>query len=188
MPDKLDQAVESQIRNLEQKTGKTLEEWIVITRASGLKKHKEMVKFLQSEHGLTYGYANMVVLKAKETETPGQAQEQDLVAGQYAGEKSALRPIFDALLAAVTSFGSDVIVSPKKAYVSLRRDKQFAIVQPSTKERVDLGINLKGVQPGGRLEASGRFNAMVSHRVRLSSLDQVDGELLGWLKAAYEEA
>ncbi len=49
-----------------------------------------------------------------------------------------------------------------------------------------MGINLKGVKPRGRLEASGSFNAMCSHRVRLSDRGEVDAEVLGWLKQAYE--
>jgi hypothetical protein len=86
---------------------------------------------------------------------------------------------------AVAKFGGDVEVAPKKAYVSLRRSKQFAIIQPSTKTRVDVGINLKGVAAGPRLEASGSFNAMVGHRVRLSARGEVDQELIGWLQQAY---
>ena len=89
---------------------------------------------------------------------------------------------------AVAKFGSDVEFSPKKTYVSLRRSKQFALVQPSTPERLDVGINLKGAAPGGRLEASGSFNAMVSHRVRVTAASDIDAELLGWLRAAYDAA
>ena len=85
-------------------------------------------------------------------------------------------------------FGNDIEIAPKKAYVSLRRNKQFALIQPSTKTRVDIGINLKGREPAGRLEASGSFNAMVSHRVRVAGVDEVDEELLGWLRAAYDAA
>jgi predicted transport protein len=97
-----------------------------------------------------------------------------------------LRPLYDKLLAAIQDFGNDVEVSPKKAYVSIRRSKQFAIIQPSTGTRLDVGINLKGTEPTQRLEASGSFNAMVSHRVRLSSLGEIDKELLAWLKKSYE--
>ena len=79
-------------------------------------------------------------------------------------------------------------MAPKKTYVSLRRKKQFALIQPSTKTRVDLGINLKGKNPGGRLEASGSFNAMVSHRVRLESPGDVNAEVVGWLKEAFGQA
>ena len=89
---------------------------------------------------------------------------------------------------APAAFGKDVEVSPKKAYVSLRRAKQFGIVQPSTKARLDVGLNLKGVAPAGRLEASGSFNSMVTHRVRVASAKDVDAELIGWLKEAYQSA
>lgn len=72
--------------------------------------------------------------------------------------------------------------------MSVRRSKQFAIIQPSPKTRLDLGINLKGVPPSGRLEASGSFNAMVSHRLRLESPADVDKDVKGWRKAAYDQA
>jgi hypothetical protein len=63
--------------------------------------------------------------------------------------------------------------------------KQFAIVQPSTKNRVDVGIHLKGVDPTERLEAAGSFNSMVSHRVWLTGPGDVDQELIEWLHQAY---
>jgi len=88
----------------------------------------------------------------------------------------------------VQSFGRDVEIAPKKTYVSLRRSKQFALVQPSTKDRIDVGINLEGTAPSGRLEASGSFNAMVSHRVRIGSRKDVDAELKSWLRQAYDAA
>ena len=88
----------------------------------------------------------------------------------------------------MNKFGSDVEISPKKAYVSLRRSKQFAIIQPSTKTRVDLGINLKGVEPEGRLEKSGSFNSMVTHRMKITDKKEVNAELKKWLKEAYKNA
>lgn len=83
-------------------------------------------------------------------------------------------------------FGGDVEIAPKKSYASLRRKKQFAIFQPSTATRMDVGINLKGADPTTRLEASGSFNAMVSHRVKVAGKNEVDKELIGWLRSAYE--
>jgi len=81
----------------------------------------------------------------------------------------------------VSEFGEGVEIAPKNAYISLRCSKQFAIIQPSTKTRVDLGINLKGTEPEGRLEASGSFYAMVSHRVQITDSKDVDDELNQWL-------
>ncbi len=89
---------------------------------------------------------------------------------------------------AVTRFGEDVEISPKKAYVSLRRRKQFGLIQPSTRARVDVGLNLASAKATIRLEKSGSFNAMVSHRVRLSVAEDVDEQLIAWLQRAYQNA
>jgi hypothetical protein len=177
---------DSMVANMPEKTGKPLQDWITIIQASGLEKHGEMIKLLKTEHGMTHGFANLVAHEARGGVVSAPAAGDDLVAAQYAGGKAALKPIHDALVDAVQGFGSDVELAPKKAYVSLRRAKQFGLIQPSTKTRVDVGINLKGHEPQGRLEASGSFNAMVSHRVKLASVDEVDAELIAWLKAAYE--
>ncbi len=180
-------ALQTMIRNLEEKTGKSFDQWLKIARATKLTKAREILNFLKSEHGLTYGYANLIALKALESDA-GSSTGEDLVAAQYSGAKAQLKPIYDALIVAVQKFGNDIDVSPKKGYVSMRRKKQFAIFQPSTASRIDVGINLKGAAPTARLEASGSFNAMVSHRVRLSRKEEVDKELIAWLRQAYDAA
>ncbi len=176
------------LANLPDKTGKTLDEWFAVLDAASLAKHGQMVGLLKKDHGVTHGFANLIAHQYRDRGSASAGKADDPVAAQYAGPKAALRPIYDALIAAVTGFGKDVEVAPKKSYVSLRRNKQFALIQPSTKTRVDVGINLKGTPPTDRLEASGSFNAMVSHRVRLTDAAEVDAELTGWLKSAYEAA
>lgn len=110
------------------------------------------------------------------------------MAALFAGPKAGLKPIYDKLLATAQGLGSDVEVAPKKANVVLKRKKNFAILQASTASRFDLGLNLKGVEPTTRLEASGSFSAMCTHRVKLASASEVDAAVLGWLKTAYEKA
>ncbi len=183
-----EQGIQTMIKNLEEKTGKSLAQWIKLATASKLAKHGELVKMLKAEHGLTHGYANLVAHKTLKSDAGSSDDTGSLIDAQYAGPKAGLRPVYDALIKIINGFGSDVDVAPKKAYVSIRRSKQFAIIQPSTKDRVDVGINLKGTKPTARLEASGSFNAMVSHRVRLATKSDVDAELKGWLKAAYDAA
>jgi hypothetical protein len=182
----VEDATAAMIRNLEAKTGKSLATWVNLLKAEQLPKHSAMIAFLKSKHGLGHGYANLVAHSAAGGATASTGD--DPVAAQYAGAKAPLRPIYDDILAAVRKFGGDVEVAPKKGYVSLRRSKQFAIVQPSTATRLDVGLNLKGTDPAGRLEPSGSFNSMVSHRVRLDSRKAVDKELIGWLKEAYRQA
>jgi hypothetical protein len=180
-----DEMAASMIANLEEKTGKNLEQWITIAKKGKLSKHGQIVKYLKADYGMTHGYANLVAHKTLQTDSWSDSGDT-LVSGQYAGAKLHLRPIYDAIAKRVQAFGNDVELAPKKAYVSLRRSKQFAIVQPSTKTRVDVGINLKSVDPTERLEAAGSFNSMVSHRVRLTEPDDVDQELIDWLHQAYE--
>ena len=186
MPKSPEEMKAAMIAGLPEKTGKSLDEWLKILRESKLSKHKEFVTLLKSEHGVTHGFANMIALQALNSDSHTASNTDSLVDSQYAGAKAAVRPIYDAILAAVKKFGGDVEISPKKAYVSLRRNKQFAIVQPSTATRVDVGICLKGTEPAGRLEAAGSFNAMVSHRVRVAKVAEVNKELIGWLKKAYD--
>jgi len=182
-----EEQLQSMLRNLEDKTGNTLKHWLGVVKATGLDKHGAIVKMLKGDHGMTHGYANLVASEFLHGAATGGGGDDDLVETQYSG-KEALRPIYDGLAAAVRDFGDDVELAPKKAYVSLRRAKQFGLVQPSTKTRVDVGINLKGAPAGDRLEASGSFNAMVSHRVRVGDAAEVDDELIGWLRDAYDAA
>jgi hypothetical protein len=186
MTDK-DPAIAKMEANIAEKTGRPVPEWVAVVHKSGLQKHGEIVKFLKADHGFTHGYANLVAHQALQS-SAAHSDDDDLVAAQYAGDKAALKPIYDAVIKAARGFGADLELAPKKTYVSLRRKKQFALIQPSTKTRVDLGINLKGKNPGGRLEASGSFNAMVSHRVRLESPGDVNAEVVGWLKEAFGQA
>ena len=180
-------ALQTMIKNLEKQTGKTFDDWIKIAEASKLSKVREITNFLKEEHGLTFGYANAIALKTLKSDA-GSANADDLISTQYAGNKAQLKPIYDALLAAVQKFGEDVEVAPKKAYVSLRRKKQFACFQPSTATRMDVGINLKETPTTDRLELSGSFNSMVSYRVRVTKKEEVDKELIAWLRKAYEQS
>lgn len=173
------------ISNLPEKTGRSMPEWLKAVRAQGAQKHGEIVKWLKSEHGVTHGYANLITHQYLNAGTG--SDDDALVDAQYAGKES-LRPIYERLKDAIAAFGGDVEFAPKKSYVSVRRNKQFALIQPSTKTRIDVGIQDKGRKAKGRLEDSGKWNKMVSHRVRLESVDGVDDELIGWLREAYEKA
>lgn len=175
----------SMLANLPEKTGKSLQQWHAVLKKSSLEKHGQLVNHLKKEHGVTHGFANLIVSKFLSGDAPA---GDDLLAAQYGGAKAGLRPIFDALVKAVEAFGGDVELAPKKAYVSLRRKKQFGLIQPSTKTRVDVGLNLPDAKPTARLESSGSFNSMVTHRVRLESVDEVNKQLIDWLAAAYKKA
>lgn len=88
----------------------------------------------------------------------------------------------------ITGFGDDVQLAPKKGYVSLRRRKQFAMLQPSGAGRIDVGLILPGEPAQDRLEPAAGFNALFTHRVRVSTPADIDAELTAWLRQAYDRA
>lgn len=181
-------AEQSQWRNLEQSSGKSQAEWLELATIQNFSKHSELVNWLKSEFGLGHGNANLIAHRAKQAAAGGEPSAEELVSAQYSGAKAALKPLYDELISYIQNLGDDIELSPKKAYVSLRRNKQFALIQPSTASRLDLGLNLKGVEPTGKLEASGSFNAMCSHRIRLSTVADIDDSVKHYLAEAYNRS
>ena len=175
------------IENLYRNTGKTLEQWMELVQSKNFAKHGEIVKFLKAEHGFSHGFANMVALKANASDAGSVENKDELVEKQYKG-KEHLKPIYDALLSEILQFGDDVEVAPKIAYVSLRRKKQFALLQPATKTRFEIGLNVKGQEAKGVLETVDKANAMCSHKINLNTQEDITPEVVGWLKAAYQNA
>jgi len=180
---KMDKALQTMINNMPEKTGKSLDEWKAILQKKAFAKHGEAMKFLKGEHGVSHGFANTIVALSKENDdTP-----DDLVSNQYKGKENLLS-IYESLIKAVDKFGDDVVKTPKKTSVSIIRKKQFVLIKPATKTRIDLGLKLKDVPITERLQNSGPFGTMCTHRVQLTSVDQVYGELIGWMKEAYQKA
>lgn len=177
----MDKALQTMIDNMPEKTGKSLKEWKSVLKTKLFTKHSEAVNFLKKEHNVTHGFANTIIaLSKEEQETPN-----DLVENQYQGKENLL-PIYENLLSVVKNFGKDVTITPKKTSVSIIRKKQFALIKPATKTRIDLG--LKDKPTSDRLENSGPFGTMCTHRVKLTDADQIDSELNAWLQEAYQQA
>jgi Domain of unknown function (DUF4287)/Domain of unknown function (DUF5655) len=187
----LDKARETQIRNIETKTGKSLDELRAFIAASGLAKHGEIRDMLKSELGLGHGDANALVHYALNTDgqsaaAAGGLSIDDAVGEIYDGNKAHLRPIHDKFMAGIEGFGEFESV-PKKGYLSLRRKKQFAMIGPATKDRVEVSLNMKGVDATPRLLALPP-GGMCQYKVKVTGADEIDAELLGWVKQAYDSA
>ena len=182
MPD-VDEAVRNQVRNIEASTGRSIDEWVGLVGSSGRSKHGEIVAWLKSEHGLTHGNANRIALTA--LRGPAAPEGDALVDAIYAGPKVGLRPLHDRVIEMARGLGPDVELAPRQSYVALRRSKQFGTVGPASGGRLEIGLNLKGVEPAGRLETA---TGMCTHRVRLTEPGDFDEEVIGWLREAYERA
>jgi len=179
----MDSALQTMINNMPEKTGKSLEAWTTILKEKAFEKHGQAVTFLKQEHGVTHGFANTIVTLSKQDNN----SEEDLVQAQYKG-KEALFPIYEALIAFVNSLGADVVITPKKGSVSIIRKRQFILIKPATKTRIDLGFKLKDTPTTDRLENSGPFGTMCTHRVKLSEINEIDAELKAWIQEAYDKS
>ncbi len=180
--------VSAVVRNLPQKTGRTLDEWLAIVRAEGVGGHKQRVDWLKQTYGLGHTTATILV-QLVDNPSSGTVPDETDIAGidaLFAGPKAALRPTYDRLGRFVRSLGPDATLEPRKTYVSMQRGRQFGVIQPSSKTRLDLGLRLPGLAPIGRLQPAGTFGSGgVTHRVAVSAPDDVDAEVEGWIAEAY---
>ena len=185
-------AIATQLQNIEQRTGKTLAQLVKLVKTSGLSKHSEIRDHLKTTLNLGYGDANALTHHALAASDSGTAKAvataspDDVVAALYTGPKAALRPIHDALMANINTFG-EFETSAKKTYLSLRRKKQFAMLGPATNIRVELGLNIKSLPANDRLIQQ-PAGGMCNYKVKLTDVNEVNAELVKWVRAAFDAA
>ena len=182
----MDKATSTMIENLKEKTGHSLDEWKKIIATKNFAKHGEIVKFLKEEHQVTHGYASEIALKVLASDAASATDTDDLIESQYSG-KEHLKPYYEKLIAEIKKFGGDFEIAPKKTYVSLKRKKQFVILNPASKTRFEIGFNLKGVEAKGKLENE-KPNGICSHKINLSDISEIDHEVIDYIKMAYDNA
>ncbi len=182
----MDKAATTMLENLKEKTGHSLDEWKALLAKQSFAKHGEIVKFLKEQHGVTHGYASEIALKVLASDAASSSDTGSLIEAQYKG-KEHLKPFYDKLIAEVQKFGGEFQIDPKKAYVSLKRKKQFVTLTPASKTRFEIGFNLKGTEPQGKLEAE-KPNGICSHKINLATVGDIDKEVIGWVKAAFDKA
>jgi predicted transport protein len=178
--------VTTMIENLKEKTGHSLDEWKKIISKQSFSKHGEIVKFLKETHNVTHGYASEIALKVLGSDADSTTDTDELIVSQYKG-KEHLKAYYDKLIAEIQQFDGEFEIAPKKTYVSLKRKKQFVILNPASKTRFEIGFNLKGVEPKGKLEAE-KPNGICSHKINLSDITEIDKEVIDWIRMAFTNA
>ena len=186
--------VQKWIKELPEKTGRSLDEWIELTRKSGPPTEKERRDWLKKEHKFGTNSAICIAERAEgkgtEDDTPEgylEAAEQ-WVEAMFSGPKAALRPLYDDLLKIALGIGPDAKASPGKTAVSLYRNHVFANLKPSTNTRIDVGLSLGNMKTPKRLIDTGGYQKKdrITRRIEVKSKSDIDDELKRWLKKAYE--
>lgn len=185
----LDKAMQTQLDNIQKKTGKSLEELAALVKKSGLTKHAELRDYIKRELGLGHGDANALVHAVLQSDGQRLAEGKpgDQVLDEiYSGAKAHMRPIHEKLMKEIRKLGEFETV-PKKGYVSLRRRKQFVMIGPKTNTRFEVGINAKDLRKHARLLEQPK-GSMCNYIVQVTDASEVDSELVAWIKSAYEGA
>lgn len=182
----MEKTVQTMLENLKEKTGHSLDEWKKIITKEKLSKHGEIVKFLKETHKVTHGYASEIALKVLGSDADSTTDTDGLIETQYKG-KEHLKSYYDKIIDEIKKFGGEFDIAPKKTYVSLKRKKQFIILNPASKTRFEIGFNLKGVEAKGKLENE-KPNGICSHKINLSDIKEIDKEVIDWIRKAFDNA
>jgi predicted transport protein len=182
----MEKSVSTMFENLKEKTGYSLDEWKALIAAQNFSKHGEIVKFLKETHNITHGYASEIALKVLGSDAASTTDTDGLIESQYKGKEN-LKSFYDKLISEIQQFDGDFEIAPKKTYVSLRRKKQFIVLNPASKTRFEIGFNLKGIAETGKLQAE-KPDAICSHKISLSDINEIDKEVIDWIKMAFEKA
>ncbi len=179
------------LKNMKDKTGKNLQEWLEFVATNGPAAEKDQALWLKNEMALGTNYAKFIAQRAAGKGGAENYRPDELVATQYAGKKEGLLPVYDKLLELALAFGEDVSACPAKTFVSLYRKHVFGQIKATTQTRIDLGLALKNADPGelpetlidtGGLEKGDR----ITHRFAVSSLVDITSEVTDWLRRAYD--
>jgi hypothetical protein len=177
--------MKSVLSNCSKNTGRSLDQWLALARRAKVTDAKA-ARDWANKQGLSIVYATAVAEALFPLEP---ASEDALIDAQYAGSRGALRPVFDALTKALTGLCPDVEVMPRKSQVTFSRAKSFVVVRAATKDRVDVGLKLHGIPATARLVTNPKATTSdPSHTVAVRTPDEVDRELVGWMRAAYDRA
>ena len=182
------------IGELKQKTGRTLEEWLAHIKKSGPKSENERREWLKEKYGLGTNTAWWLAARAdgkeEESSDPDRylAKAETDVEKMYSGGKAKLRPLYDALLKLGLKTGKEAKACPCQTIVPLYRNHVFAQIKPTTQTRIDMGFALGDMKPTGRLIDTGGFakKDRITHRIEITSKDDIDDEVKHWLKVAYD--
>lgn len=173
------------VANLEARTGKPLAEWMAIVAAEGPATPAARRQWLKRTYGLGQNTA-MAILGSLDGSAAAYEDAAGLAEAQYAGPKAGLRPLYETLAALARDLGADVTLKPCRTYVTIARRSQFAVIQATTRTRVDLGLSLRGIACDLAPARNLGGGEAITHRIPLAAAADITPAVREWLRRAYE--
>lgn len=180
--------MESVTDSMKERTGKTLEEWVLVVLASGVDPldQKAVRNWLKDNHNILQNSQWAIADAAARAAGWVRPSVEGYIDSQYQGEKAALRPIFDSLREIIEGMGEDVTAEGRGGYTPFVRKRQFAAVQASTKTRIDLGLRFKDA-PESELLSTRSLPGQSTHKVGLNLVKEITDQVVGLIRLAYEQ-
>lgn len=174
------------LQQVKAQTGKTPADLKLLAAAKGLVLDSEIVDWLKTEFDLTHGHATAI----SRVITVGNAprNNKELVAQYFQGARADWKPAFQELEAKIRQFGPDVAVIVDKTAVHLQRNKQMFGLITIDGPNMNIGIVLPGAPVTEIYQAANNRQPDITHRVQLVTQQQIDDELITWLRQAYDRA
>lgn len=174
--------------SLEERTGRTLEGWLDVVASSGIDPldQNAVRRWLKAEHGVPQNSQWAIADAAARAAGWTPPTLEEYVDQQYSGTKAQLRPIFDRLRELVEALGDDVTMEGRGSYTPFVRRRQFVAVAAATHTRVDLGLRYT-LPPASALLIPAQAPGQATHRLSLTSVDEITGEVEWLLRLAYEQ-
>lgn len=173
------------IQSAKAKTGKSLEEWLVVAKGSGLSRQMELVNWLKKDHALNHMQASLLAGIYLNNGQTVYSNEANLLDNQFV-KCEGMRPLFDVVAAGILGAFPDTQLIPKKTYLSFTAVREFAAINIKPKE-IRLGIDL-GEAPFTDLVQKAKLSGpmpRISHMIVLTSLDDFNNHVSEYLQQSY---
>ncbi len=173
---------EAILRNLEEKTGKTLEQWISIVKKSKLSDKKSVMDFLKNTHGVGHFQAQKIVERLEGKDA--YENTDDFIPALF--NTPDLLKTYKKIENTISKFGKDVRIQPCKTYIPFYRKNQFAIVKVSKDKKVIIGLNLADNFSHERFKKSKTGGSeRINFQAKMNKIADFDNELIEVIKSAY---
>lgn len=170
---------------LTKETGKDLKTWMKTIDGFRSKKRPDVIAWLKTEHGFGHMNASMLAAIHANGGKPVYQSTDCLLDAQF--EKAAdMRPLYEAFLDFVKKNFPNSSVLPKKTYVSILENREFAAVNIKAKE-LRIGLDLGDRPFDKKIEKAKLSGPMprISHMFVLIDADQLDSGIVEALKQSY---
>lgn len=171
--------------DLAKATGKDLSSWMKTIDGFASKKRNEVIAWLKSEHGFGHMNASLLAGIHANGGKPVYQSTGDLLENQFA-KAGEMRPLYDAFIAFVQKNFAAASVLPKKTYVSILDNREFAAVNIKPKE-LRIGFDL-GDRPFddkiGKAKLTGPM-PRISHMLVLTDAKQLDPTIVDAMRESH---